>query len=330
MSGTISIVKNYPTSIVQGQSISVLGNEICLPDTTPQYELLNKTTGASLGVTALTIGGNNWVVNDGVSFYIASTGGGLSGGFSVVGGGTVPTGLGSAPFGMGANAGTVYAGGRDSGNLYTAAGGSFPVAPNNLATFAPNIISAGGFLWAIQGNGVNDILWKLNLAGGVVSNFALGFHSLGMTTDGASLWMTDATNGQLRQVDFAGAIIGTFALPLAEPGRIIYDGTYLWIGDILSGIVTVFDTSGSIQDSLSLGGGTIQAFCLDGSDVWVNFEDGAFSNHAVQLLFTPDVIPVPGVYNPHVSLIGEPFNQMPNAMRDIQFFGRERKWVNFP
>jgi len=292
MSGTISVVKNFPSSLLQCQGIAVLGNQICLPNATPEYELLDKTTGASLGISALTIGGNNFVVSNGLDFFIASTGGGGDGGITAVSGGVTHTGVGSGPFGMGTNGATVYAGGRDSGNLYTAGGGSFPVAPSGLASTCPNIISVGGFLWAVQNNGIHDILWQLNAGGGVVNSFALGFHAFGLTSDGVSLWLTDGFGGNLKQVSFAGVVIGTFPLPLAEPSRIIFDGQYLWIGDFFSGLIVVFDTDGNLQASTAIvGASNLQCFTLDGSNVWATYEDGATLSYAAQFLFTPDVIP---------------------------------------
>lgn len=332
MSGVISIIKDYSSSVLGGQSIAILGNEICLPTSTPNYELLDKITGASSGVTALTIGGNNWVISDGVSFYISSTGGGGDGGITQVGGGITHTGIGTGPFGMGVIAGTVFSGGRDSGSLYTPAGGVFPVAASGLASTCPTIVLAGGFMWAVQNNGVHDILWKLTISGEVVGSFALPFHALGMTTDNASLWITDAFNGKIQQVNFAGSVIASYNTFVAEPGRIIYDGSYLWVGDITSGFIEVFDLAGVSQDFKSVGSGTIQDFTLDGTDVWLTYQNGATITHAAKVLFTPDVPPV----SPKPSVVSIdsqnlPHQKLPHSSRYLPTFrSNRRSWLNFP
>ena len=142
------------------------------------------------------------------------------------------------------------------------------------------ILFDGSSIWATQGGG-GGLLKIRPSDGSILGTFEPGILPLGLTFDGANIWVADnaATVRKIRASD--GVTVGTFPMTNFFPVDIVFDGTAVWVTSQSGNAVKKLRvTDGAELATVTLpsspGGVLGSGLAFDGANVWVLAGSNAF------------------------------------------------------
>lgn len=93
----------------------------------------------------------------------------------------------------------------------------------------------------------------------------------GATWDGQHLWVSDAENNVVSQVQPAdGRVMGSFASPDEIPLGLAWDGTFLWLVGGANQVLYQIDTGGNVVETWTSAARKPFGITFDGQDLWVS------------------------------------------------------------
>jgi len=150
--------------------------------------------------------------------------------------------------------------------------GAVTILSSTLGDPPIGITTDGQFIWTANFNSISRVYPD----NGATTTFTAGFIVPGgILFDGASLWVTDNWDAQLRKVDSRGAVVQNVTVG-SNPTGPVFDGSNIWVPNRSSGSVSVVRArDGMVLATLTGNGlnGPVQA-AFDGQRVLVTNFDG--------------------------------------------------------
>jgi hypothetical protein len=179
--------------------------------------------------------------------------------------------------------GRIYVTGTTNpGSLYvidpTAAPGVVTTVSSTLGANPRGLNTDGRFIWTanIGVNGSGASVSRVDPDSGTPASFTTGFTTpVGILFDGTNVWVTDAGDNTLKQLDSNGGIIQSIAVG-SGPRHPVFDGSNIWVPNRASNSVSVIRArDGQVLATLTGNGlsGPVQA-AFDGQRILVTNVDG--------------------------------------------------------
>jgi len=114
-------------------------------------------------------------------------------------------------------------------------------------------------------------IYKMDTAGTVIGDFMQlePDYSHGIAWDGYFLWVADATNHRIAQIDPSdGHVIISFRSPGPDPRGLAWDGQYLWNADFATKRIYQLDAMGNIINTWAAPGTSPMGLTWDGAHIW--------------------------------------------------------------
>lgn len=134
------------------------------------------------------------------------------------------------------------------------------------------LAAGSGALW-IAGNGVNRMLWRVDLKSKHVTNIPLPFGPRAVAVGSGGVWLVDQRDNSVYRVDPATNKLGRSIRVGHEPNAITTGGGYVWVANALDGTVSRIDPHNGVVKSAKIGGKPI-AIAVGLGAVWVLRQTG--------------------------------------------------------
>ncbi len=133
-------------------------------------------------------------------------------------------------------------------------------------------------------------VYEYTTSGSYLSQFTCpGTYDIGLTWDGANLWMSCRGNNTIYKLSASGAVLSSFSIPYGGVGDMAWNGTNLFFNALYSKMIVEVTTSGVIVDTYDLtgisGGISPTALTYDGNNFWL-------SDQTSDIIYEVELLPV--------------------------------------